>query len=274
MINWAVIVFALFLPACAVNNDGPKYTKAPTRIVSLDYCADQFVLKFADRESILAVSPDAGKSFSYMAEAARGIPVTRSVAEDVLLLRPDLIVRSYGGGPNAAAFFERAGIPVINVGWAGDLDGVKALNLDMATQLGAPEKGRAIVADMEGRLAAIKKSGKTHKALYVTPGGVTSGPGSLVHEMMVAAGLENYLTDAGWRSLPLEQLVYDAPDMIAAAYFEDSQNAWSAAAHPVARRQTDTLPRADIQGAWTTCGGWFLVDAIEALAKAGGDYAP
>ncbi len=275
MIKAALLSFCVITGAACTPQTAPDAnTGPPARIVSLDYCADQFVLKFADRESVLAVSPDAEKSFSYMREAARGIPVTRSVAEDVLLLKPDLVVRSYGGGPNAAAFFERAGIDVINVGWAGDLAGVKALNLDMATKLGAPQKGRAVVADMEARLAAVKKSGASPNALYVTPGGVTSGPGSLVHEMMLAAGLRNYADAPGWRSLPLEKMVYDAPDMVAAAYFEDSQNAWSSAAHPIARRQTETLPSADIQGAWTTCGGWFLVDAIEILAKAGSDYAP
>ena len=88
------------------------------RIVSLDYCADQYVLKLADREQILAISPDAVKDFSYMQDAAVGVPTVRPVAEDVLILKPDLIVRTYGGGPNAAAFFKRAGVPVLQVGWA------------------------------------------------------------------------------------------------------------------------------------------------------------
>ena len=46
----------------------------PQRIVSLDYCADQYVLKLADEEQILAISPDAVKDFSYMREAAAGVP--------------------------------------------------------------------------------------------------------------------------------------------------------------------------------------------------------
>ena len=79
------------------------------RIVSLDFCADQYVLKLADREQILAVSPDAVREFSYMRETAQGLPTVRSVAEDVLILKPDLVVRSYGGGPKAGDFFERAG---------------------------------------------------------------------------------------------------------------------------------------------------------------------
>ena len=93
------------------------------RIVSLDFCADQYVLKLADREQILAVSPDAVREFSYIRETAQGLPTVRSVAEDVLILKPDLVVRSYGGGPKAGDFFERAGIPVLQVGWTATVHG-------------------------------------------------------------------------------------------------------------------------------------------------------
>jgi len=83
------------------------------RIVSLDYCADQYVLKLADPESVLAISPDAVKDFSYLQDAAKSVPTVRPIAEDVLSLKPDLVVRSYGGGPNATSFFAQAGVPVL-----------------------------------------------------------------------------------------------------------------------------------------------------------------
>jgi len=111
---------------------------APQRIVSLDYCADQFVLKFAPQEHILAVSPDAGKDFSYMRDAAVGIPTVRPVAEDILALKPDLVVRAYGGGPGVTALLQRAGIEVLDVGWTPDIPAVRANTLRMAEALGAP----------------------------------------------------------------------------------------------------------------------------------------
>ena len=86
----------LLLSAC--SQVAERGADAPRRIVSLDYCADQYVLKFADREDILALSPDAGKRFSYMRAAAEGIPTVRPRTADVLALQPDLVVRTYGGG--------------------------------------------------------------------------------------------------------------------------------------------------------------------------------
>lgn len=244
------------------------------RIVSLDYCADQYVLKLADRKQILAVSPDAGKAFSYMRETAVGIPTVRPVAEDVLILKPDLVVRSYGGGPNAVAFFEQAGVPVLQVGWASNIDGeemhsIPSVIQHMADGLGQSSRGDALVSKFRNRLARIAARDASDTALYMTPAGVTTGPGSLVHEMLVTAGLTNFQENVGWRSLPLERLAYEQPNVVVAAFFEKlahRTHAWSASKHPVARKQLDDSEVVPLQGAWTACGGWFILDAIERLA--------
>lgn len=269
MLQRAGILALACLVACSEPATPVNEGEVPARIVSLDVCADQFVLKFAPRESILALSPDAAKDFSYMAEAAIGLPVVRPVAEDVIALRPDLIVRSYGGGPNAAAFFDRAGIPVIEIGWAGDLDAVMAETERVAAELGAEEEGRRVTAEARARLSRIAtRDGET--ALYVTPSGVTTGPGSLIHELLLAAGLSNFETTSGWRSIPLERLAYASPDVIAGAFFGSSIasfDAWSATKHPVARARMSQRETIALNGAWTACGGWYVVDAVEALSQ-------
>ena len=249
-----------------------KNANKPTRIVSLDFCADQYVLKLVDRENILAVSPDATRQFSYMREEAKGMPVARATAEDVLILKPDLVVRSYGGGPNAEAFFARAGVTVLNLGWTNTLDDVKSVIQKIADQLHESERGKAIVAEMDRRLAALQNNPDNKTALYMTPAGATTGPGSLVDEALSTAGLENFQQEPGWRSLPLERLAYEQPDLVAAAFFNSHTNhkdAWSAMRHPVARNQMRDRPIVALDGAWTACGGWFLMDAIEALANGG-----
>ena len=254
-----------------VSPNAGENNEKPVRIVSLDYCSDQFVLKFVDHSSILAVSPDATEDFSYMREAAHGVRVVRPLAEDVLILKPDLVVRSYGGGANAAEFFERAGIPVLNVGWANDIDAVISNIERMAEALGEKDKGRDVAQEMRTRLSAIEESKNAPSALYMTPSGVTSGPGSLIHEMIVAGGYANFQSSPGWRSLPLERLAYEQPDIVAAAFFESRTNhpdAWSPMKHPIARKQLSQRTVVPIEGAWTACGGWFLMEAVEALAEA------
>lgn len=240
------------------------------RIVSLDYCADQYLLKLVPRDRIAAVSPDAGRDFSYMRAAATDVPTVRPRAEDVLVLKPDLVIRSYGGGPDAAAMFARAGVPVLQIDYANDLKAVRQALIDTARGLGEAAKGEALAAEMDRRLAALPPaSAHRPSALYVTPGGITSGPGGLVDEMMQVAGYSNFQPEPGWRSLPLERLASERPDLIASASFGNgTPDRWSAARHPIVARRLADTPVVPIEGAWTACGGWFVVDAVEALAKA------
>ena len=273
----AILLTGLFVAACgSPKASGPAETGAkPMRIVSLDYCADQYVLKLADREQILAVSPGATGSFSYMREQAKDVPSVRADAESVLVLKPDLIVRSYGGGPNAEAFFERAGVPVLNVGWTSTIDGdgmtsIPGVIQHMADGLGQHERGAALAADFRARLAAVQKRAGGRSALYMASGGVTSGPGSLIHEMLLAAGLKNFEDRPGWNPVPLERLTREQPDLVVPAQFSSrgdfSPDIWSASNHPVAQRLLDPERTIPVEGAWTACGGWFLMDAIEALS--------
>ncbi len=271
MFRLALFCSLSVVAACGVKAPPPEPTEKPQRIVSLDYCADQYVLKFVDRERILALSSDATAPESYMRETAIGIPTVRASAEDILLLEPDLIVRAHGGGAQAAAFFERAGIPVVQVGWADDVKGVRQVALDMAAAFGEAERGVALAAEIDARLAALPSAEKSQSALYVTPSGVTSGAGGLVDDMLRVAGFENFETRPGWHALPLERLVHEQPDVIAAAFFDVQTNhrdTWSATRHPIAQAQLQDREVVMLSGAWTACGGWFILDAVEALAAA------
>ena len=269
---------SICLTACGevptVNGSTKTAPEKPQRVVSLDYCADQYVLELLDREQILAVSPEATANFSFHKSRAVEIPQVRASAEDVLILNPDVVVLSYGGGPNAAAFFRSAGIQVVQMGWAGDIGGVKRVMRDIASALGEDAKAEAVLADMQARLDRVQADlAKTtaQSLLYATPGGITTGPGSLVHMIIDLAGYQNYVADPGWRSLPLEKLAYSQPDRVATSFFGariENADLWSAARHPLISDRLSDKAAIKLDSAWSACGGWFLVNAVEALAAA------
>lgn len=273
MRRFAALLLAARLAGCAPPvPPAPQAPAVPQRIVSLDYCADQFVLKLADRAQIAALSTSAASGFSYMRTSAAGLPQVRARAEDVLGLRPDLVVRSYGGEANIAGLLARARTPLAQLAYGEDFEAVRGNIRAMAAAFGHPQRGEALVAEMDARLAAIQPGGK-RTALYVTPAGFTTGPGSLVDALLRAAGLENFETAPGWRPLPLERLAGERPDMVAAGFFNTHTTAadsWSSMRHPIALRQMRERPVVHLDGAWIACGGWFLVDAAEALAAGGG----
>ena len=277
-----VPILVVGLAGACVSPARPEAPDGPARrIVSLDYCADQYVLGLVERSRILALSPDAGEAFSYQRAEAAGVPSVRPRAEDVLALRPDLVVRSYGGGPRAQAFFERTGIPVLQIDYATDVASVRAGVRSAAARLGVPARGEVLVAGMDARLERVRAelargAGGHLRALYLTPAGVSAGAGTLVDELIEAAGLGNFDDRRGWRSLPLERLAYEAPDVYAVASFGATryENVWTPFRHPVAAGRVAAGPAVPIDGATTACGGWFLADAVEALAMGAAGTAP
>ena len=86
----------------------------PARIVSLNMCTDELVLRLADPVRIASVtwlSQDPRNA--NMAEAARRVPANHGLAEEVLGFKPDLVV-AFPGGRGTADMVRRArkaGVP-------------------------------------------------------------------------------------------------------------------------------------------------------------------
>ena len=258
------------VPGADRTAGAPAYP--PRRIVSLDYCADQYVLGLADRDRILALSPDAREAFSYLRHEAEGLPTVRQRIEDVLALEPDLVVRSYGGGPRTTLFLRQAGVPVLALGFMQDIDTVRATIRRAASRFGVPERGESLVAEMDARLDLAREEAQSVDAevLYLSPAGISAGPGTFVHDVIETAGFDNFQRRPGWRSLPLERLAYEQPDRYAIGRFGRNRShvdAWTPFRHPVATRRVAEGPTTPIDGATIACGGWYLVDTVEALVE-------
>lgn len=239
------------------------------RVVSMDYCSDQYVLALADRDQILGVSTGPTASHSALRARSEGLPRVREAAEDVIRRDPDLIVRSYGGGLRAQAYYERLGLPVHSLGYASTFDDLRPIIRATAAALEQTERGEALIARMDADLAAASAPypGEAPAVLYVTPGGVTTGQGTMMHEILTAAGFENLAARngaRGWRDLSLEALVHDPPELIVTGFFhtaDDRVNMWSSTRHSVMRDLLATTPTIHMDGAYLACGTWFMAEA-------------
>lgn len=241
------------------------------RLVSLDQCADQYALKLAPRTSIAALSPRTDDPDSFLREAARGLPRTRVSLENVLAVRPTHVIRYWGGSPQLVRALERRGVKVHTVGDAQDLDAVARETTAAGRFLGGDAERRAAeaVEEMERKRASAAGRWRGEPALYLTPGGYTSGPGTLIDAVLRAAGLRNATRGAVFAPAPAERLLLAPPRLLVLGFFDTAtQNGrWS----PGRRFERLSFARgrtaASLPGSMLGCPAWFAADAALRLAR-------
>lgn len=252
---------------------------APQRIVSLDYCADQYVLALADKEQIAAVSRDAASERSNLPAAAAGLPQTPEGLENVLARHPDLVVRAWGGGYGLDSSLARLGVATVTLGFVDGFTAVRASLRQVGAAVGHPARAEAIIAQMDRRLANI--AARVHLlpaerrpwAVYLTPNGATSGAQTLMHDVMTAAGLRNQGARGdvvGWRRLDLETLVMFPPDVVVASFFDLrflDTDPWRVGRHSALQAFLDAHPVAYVPARKFACSTWFAVDAVEDIFR-------
>ncbi|MFD1380011.1 substrate-binding domain-containing protein [Fodinicurvata halophila] len=100
---------------------------APSRVVSLNLCADELVLRLADREDVASVTWLAhDPSISNVAWQASQVGVNHGLAEEIVPLAPDLVFAGVHTTRTTVAFLKGAGIPVVELGVPQSLDAVYA----------------------------------------------------------------------------------------------------------------------------------------------------
>lgn len=257
---------ALLLGGCVPVN---PLTRSD-RIVSIDYCADQMVLGLVERDRIAAVSVDVASDPGFSLPRSAGLPRVRPEVERVLALRPTLVVRSYGGGGRFAEAMEAAGVPVFTLPYAATLADVDDVMAAAGEALGSQTMASRRREALAEALSRARRQGAGGSALYMTPGDVTTGPGSMISELFAAAGYRSYEQRPGWHRLPVERLVVQPPDLVVRGFFETTahqQDRWASSAHAALRDRLAGVPTVTVPGSELSCGNWLVGRAAERIAN-------
>ncbi|WP_449471118.1 ABC transporter substrate-binding protein [Sphingobium chungangianum] len=238
----------------------------PKRIVSLNTCSDQYVLTLADPGQIAALSPYGhDPELSAAVAKARRFPVLKRPAEEVLALRPDLVI----GFPDGAGGV--VGAPdgrwrKLGLASADSFAAIRDQIRQVAAVVGHPARGEAMIAGMERDLAALPRSRRGGVAAYYQRRGYMTGTGTLVDELIRRAGLTNLAAKLGKPALaqvPLEEMIAARPDYLIVE--EGSEKVVDQGTemlhHPVLR----SIPRIHVPQAWTVCGGPAYVQAARSI---------
>ena len=247
-------------------------TAAPKRIVSLSLCADQYLLALADPAQIVALNRFShDPAMSWGVAKARAFPGIRGSAEEMLTLKPDLVLTSGFGTPAALAVLRSRKVRIVDLPWDDRFESIERTTRQVAALVGHPERGEALITAMRRRLSAIgTPPGRGRVAAYYQRRGYLTGQGTLVDEMMRRVGLANLATKLNrpmLSYLSIEAMAVARPDFLIVDHGGKIRDKGTEMLeHPLLSRTVPVSRRINIPEALTTCGGPSYPDAIEALA--------
>ena len=183
----------------------PVLGDRPVSIVSLDLCTDWILLTYAIPGQVKAYSP---YLYQFNAEWVEpGLPTHNGSLEQIVTLKPDLII---SGEFNAQLLRER--LRQLNFMTEVLHNPVSLKEVDSYIQ----RVKNLIQVDSSGdRLILLTDYPSRHESLLLLgANGIGTGRATLEHDIIAAAGWNNYLTLPGYQPLDLEKLVTDPPDAV------------------------------------------------------------
>jgi iron complex transport system substrate-binding protein len=245
------------------------------RFVSINLCTDQLLMALADPAQILGLSPyarDPARSFDV--KKASQFPQLSGEAEDVLALRPDIVVAGRYTKRATRELLKQKGVRVVEFEPARSLSDVKQQLYQMGELVGHPDRATAEIDRLDAAMARARRvaSQKLYRVLAVSRRGWVAGADNLTTSLLTAVGLSNAGGELGLKAggyASLEAIVALKPDFILVSddgtFAEDEGRAFLL--HPALERFYPAARRIVIPERLTICGGPMLAEALDRMAS-------
>ncbi len=260
------LAVVVLLAGCSPPVATPAEVGAPT-IVSLNPCTDAILAVVAEPEQVLALSHYSRDpaSSSMDTALARQYGVTGGTVEEVLALKPDIVIASAYMPLATRAGLEDLGIRVETFGIAGTVKASDEQIRQISALAGNPAGGDLLIGKIAAALsdAALPEGAAPVPAVLWQPSGIVPGESALVSELLRQAGFSSHSASIGMGQadyLSLEQVVANPPRVLLVAGQERSQ------LHPA----LDALPamhRATYDPGLLYCGGPTIIKAMARLKE-------
>jgi iron complex transport system substrate-binding protein len=254
------------LAACTQQPQRQKTHVLPT-IVSLNPCADAILAEVTQPGQLLALSHYSAdpRASSMDPATARRYPTTRGTLEEVLALRPDVVVDGTFVPPATASAYQRLGLRLETLGIASTVEESRAQVRRLAALAGNPQRGQALIARIDTALAQSTPPPGTPAvpALVWEPGGIVPGDATLIAELLRRTGFTNFAAARGLGQadqLPLERVLADPPRVILTA------GETRALSHPALTHLKGTT-RTPLDPRLLYCAGPTIIPAAMRLAQ-------
>lgn len=208
------VLAALLLPACSVTPAPQSETRTvtddsgrqvslpmqPKRIVSLTYGTDEILTALLSPARIAAYSKyagDDGISFLTKDEVSRVGRTVDMEPEHILAIAPDLVIASTSTPMQTVEVLTHSGIPVYVSSIPTTVEEMKEKVRGVAKAVHEEEKGKALVSDMESKLAALASKlsvvspDKERVALGMSFRGILGKKGTLFSDVLRLAHVKD-----------------------------------------------------------------------------------
>lgn len=255
----------------------------PQRVLSMNVCTDQSAMLVAAKGQLISVSYLASDpKMSALADEAKSYAVNHGLAEEIFLMKPDLVLAGSFSTRATVALLQRLGFQVEEFQPATSFAGIRTHLRRMGQLLGRQAKAEAIISDMDRSLSAQTKpaQSKTAQSKTARPktaalyyaNSYTAGGGTLMDEVVHRAGLINLADQQGIVGsvrMPLENLIMAKPDLLVAGEgYSKPALAFESYTHPALQKLMAETPHVTLPSNLMVCGGPFTVKAVEILAEA------
>jgi iron complex transport system substrate-binding protein len=251
----------------------PALAAALPRIASMNVCTDQLLIPLADPEQILGLSRYSRDRFeSWAADDAQRFRILSGGAEDILVLRPDVVVASLFDKRSTRELLKQKGLRLAEFAVPRNLEEAKAQIRQMGDVVQHPDRAAAEIARLDAAIARARRVvvEKHYSVLPLSRRGWVSGLDSLVSSLLAETGLSNAAGDLGVGAggfASLEAVVNARPDFLLVADAGDraDDDGYAFLLHPALERFYPPARRIVIPDRLTVCGGVMLAEALDVL---------
>ena len=265
------LAFLVAMIALALPGSNARAANLP-RLVSMNVCADQLLLTLADPEQILGLSRFARDGWQSQAGDISRYPVLSGGAEDVLLIRPDIVVASAFDKRSTRELLKAKGLRLVELAVPKTLDEARQQIREAGDITGHPDRAAVEVARGDAARARAPRavSERHYRVLPLSRRGWVAGSDSFVGSLLGETGLRSAAGDLGFAFggfASLEAIVNLRPDFIVVSQAGDTakDDGQAFLLHPALERFYPPAKRIVIPERMTECGGVMLADALDAL---------
>jgi iron complex transport system substrate-binding protein len=261
---------------CAALGLGAAGRAPARRIVSLNPCLDAILLSVAEPAQVAALSHYSRQPMaSSVGAAGRRFAFTYESAEEVIALAPDLVLASRHSSLATRNALQRLGLAVELFATPDSVAESLAQVRRVADLAGQPARGRAEVARIEAALAAAApaRGARPVRALVFQRNGFSSGPGTLIDELLRRTGFRNAAVDYGatrTTEIALDAVVADPPEVLLSGETLPGAPTWGERVmrHPALQQLKGRIHIVGFPQHLMYCGGPNLVESAGRLAAA------